>query len=148
LQEFVSKRTLESHLQGHKRNNCSYCDKVLTRRVQLIRHLLEVHAIKLERDTYKCDHCEKRFANCNTKNSLLYNCCCRYIKKCSLFYHLRQHLPDKCVCLECGQISDSIEEYEAHKKQHDLQKHFNCSKCGDKFSRRQQYLYHLKVHSN
>jgi hypothetical protein len=128
--EFVSKRTLESHLQGHKRNNCSYCDKVLTRRVQLIRHLLEVHAIKLERDTYKCDHCEKR-----------------YIKKCSLFYHLRQHLPDKCVCLECGQISDSIEEYEAHKKQHDLQKHFNCSKCGDKFSRRQQYLYHLKRHN-
>ncbi|EFA06347.2 Zinc finger protein 184-like Protein [Tribolium castaneum] len=128
--EFVSKRTLASHLQGHKRNNCAYCDKVLTRRVHLIRHLLEVHSIKLERDTYKCDHCEKR-----------------YIKKCSLYYHLKQHLPDKYICLECGKVSETVEENEEHKKQHDLQKHFKCAKCGDRFSRRQQYLFHLKRHN-
>ncbi|KAJ3649399.1 hypothetical protein Zmor_021146 [Zophobas morio] len=128
--EFISKRTLESHIQGHKRNSCAYCDKILTRRVQLVRHLLEEHSIKLERDTYKCDYCEKR-----------------YIKKCSLYYHLRQHLPDKYVCLECGKVNNNTEEFEEHKKQHDLHKHFTCSKCGDKFSRRQQYLYHLKRHN-
>lgn len=69
----------------------------------------------------------------------------RYIKKCTLYYHMRQHVPDKFVCLECGHLSDDFDQSTAHKKEHDEKKHFVCSKCNQLFLRRQQYLSHLKV---
>lgn len=47
--------------------------------------------------------------------------------------------------MDCGTIINTSEEYKEHIKIHDLQKPWQCSQCKDRFSRRQQYLYHLKV---
>lgn len=60
FQEFRFKRHLECHVEGHKRNNCTYCDMVLTHRKQLVRHMFNVHSIKLETAVHKCQFCEKR----------------------------------------------------------------------------------------
>lgn len=58
---FKFKRHFEKHIEGHKRNNCTYCDTRLTRRKHLVHHLITIHSIKLERAImFKCDHCEKR----------------------------------------------------------------------------------------
>lgn len=126
--QFSFKRHYYQHIEGHKRNNCPYCEVVLTRRNDLISHMLKVHAIKLEKAIFKCDHCEKK-----------------YVKKRSLYYHMRQHFHDKIVCMECGHVLDTYENYKEHIDNHEKQKPFKCSKCGDRFSRKQQYLSHLLV---
>lgn len=54
-------RQFGKHIEGHKRNNCTYCDVRITRRKDLALHLLTKHSIKLERSVmFKCHCCEKR----------------------------------------------------------------------------------------
>lgn len=126
---FRYKRHIDRHLEGHKRNNCTYCEVKLTNRLKLVEHLQTVHSIKLERGVlYKCEHCEKR-----------------YVKKRSLYYHLKQHAGDKIVCLECGWMSLTQDEHDIHYEKHDNDFPFKCERCNDRFSRRQQFLVHLKV---
>lgn len=70
---------------------------------------------------------------------------CRYVKKQSLYHHLKQHVPDKIVCMECGYISNNSDEHADHSTKHIKDKPWKCNKCNEKFSRRQQYLIHMKV---
>lgn len=128
FQEFRFKRHYECHLDGHKRNNCVCCNMVITHRKQLIQHMLKVHSIKLETAIHKCRHCEKR-----------------YVKKKSLYYHMRQHCTNKLVCIDCGTVCSSPEEYSMHLLQHETHKPYKCGKCTERFYRRQQYVSHLKV---
>lgn len=72
----------------------------------------------------------------------------RYVKKRSLFYHMKQHAGNQIVCMECGHLSASKDEYNVHILQHDKDRPWQCEKCNDRFSRRQQYLFHIKVHFN
>lgn len=60
VQVFRFRRHLECHQEGHKRNNCTYCDTVLTHRKELVRHTFEVHGIKLETALHNCQECEKK----------------------------------------------------------------------------------------
>lgn len=121
-------RQYGKHVEGHKRNNCTYCDVRITRRKDLALHLLTKHSIKLERSVmFKCHYCEKR-----------------YVKKQSLYHHLKQHVPDKIVCMECGNISDNSDALKEHSIKHIKDKPWNCPKCKENFSRRQQYLIHMK----
>ncbi|KAK9873754.1 hypothetical protein WA026_002109 [Henosepilachna vigintioctopunctata] len=129
--KLFSKQNLKRHLDGHKRNNCTYCDQVITNRKHLIQHLLDVHSIKLERAIHKCGECDKR-----------------YVEKRSLYYHKQQHFTDKYVCSECGTVCDMYEEMKEHYQKHEQQKNFKCSRCNQKFTRRQQYLIHIKRHNN
>ncbi|KAK5647373.1 hypothetical protein RI129_002265 [Pyrocoelia pectoralis] len=127
--EFALRRHLLLHQAGHKKNNCSYCSTVLTRRSQLIRHLLVKHNVKLKRDTFKCDYCKKCF-----------------IKRRSLYHHLQNHLTSEFVCVECGAISKSLTDYQNHQEEHANRKPFQCSHCKQRFARRQLYFSHLNRH--
>ncbi|KAF5294410.1 hypothetical protein FQA39_LY13395 [Lamprigera yunnana] len=130
FKEFVSRNHLAQHQAGHRRNNCTHCNAVLAKRPDLIRHLLKEHNIKLGRRSFKCNNCERT-----------------YVKQRSLFYHLQQqHLKTKFICLDCGHVSNFANEHENHVEAHEEKKHWQCSKCKDKFSRRQLYLNHLKRH--
>lgn len=119
---------MQCHLEGHKRNNCTYCDTVLTHRKELAKHMFDVHSIKLETAMYKCGYCEKR-----------------YVKRTSLYFHLQQHIQNKHICLECGTVNETYDEHSLHIKNHQEEKPYKCRKCEEKFARRQQYLAHLRV---
>lgn len=69
----------------------------------------------------------------------------RYVKKRSLYHHLKQHAEDKIVCMECGTLSATVQEHAEHFAAHDKDRPWKCEKCSDSFSRRQQYLIHMKV---
>lgn len=78
-------------------------------------------------------------------NDIEKNFSLRYVKRRSLYYHKQQHFKDKFVCLDCGIVCENAEDISIHHKEHEEQKQFKCSKCNQKFSRRQQYLFHMKV---
>lgn len=58
---------------------------------------------------------------------------------------MQQHSDNKPVCMECGKITDSPSDHAVHLKQHEDEKPFKCSKCNERFCRKQQYLSHLIV---
>ncbi|KAK4885663.1 hypothetical protein RN001_001934 [Aquatica leii] len=125
--EFMLQTHLFLHQLSHKRNTCSQCGEVFTERINLIRHLLEIHNTKLKNLPFRCDQCLKSF-----------------VKQRSLFYHLQRHY--KFVCMDCGTCSNTSHEHNNHVLTHKNQKPWQCIKCGDMFSRRQLYFNHLKQH--
>lgn len=58
---------------------------------------------------------------------------------------MQQHFLNKNVCMECGTINETYEEHSIHVKKHEEEKPYKCLKCGEGFSRKQQYLSHLRV---
>lgn len=76
---------------------------------------------------------------------MLSNLTFRYAKKRLLYCHLKQHAENKIVCLECGHMSVTKDEHNIHMLQHDKNRPWQCEICKDKFSRKQQYLFHIKV---
>lgn len=58
---------------------------------------------------------------------------------------MQQHVPNKNVCMECGFISETYDEHYLHINKHEEEKPYKCSKCGERFSRRQQFMTHLRV---
>lgn len=136
-------------MEGHKRNNCKYCDTVFTNKKYLIKHLTERHSLEIHNVTtriHKCEHCDKRCYTfiCYTDYQLT-SFSFRYIQKRSLYCHLKQHVPGKYVCLDCGLIIDELQEYKSHIDLHYKEKKWQCSKCDLRFTRKQHLYIHLKV---
>ncbi|KAB0804812.1 hypothetical protein PPYR_01782 [Photinus pyralis] len=127
--EYAVKRHLILHQSGHKRNNCPHCNTTLTKRNELIDHLLIRHNVQLKRAHFNCDYCQKSF-----------------IKRRSLYSHLRSHLKAEVVCLECGKISTCKAEHNGHEQEHAKQKPWQCSICKERFARRNVYFAHLIKH--
>ncbi|XP_071445354.1 zinc finger protein ZFP2-like [Hetaerina americana] len=126
---FKYRRHYEKHVEGHKQNNCKYCGKLFTIRKKLAAHLYNEHKIVLKVSKYCCQFCDRSF-----------------VKKLSLYQHSQLHAAGKHVCLCCGMFFSEFSDYVNHQEKHKYEKPFKCEKCEEKFSRRQQFLLHVKGH--
>ncbi|XP_067002729.2 zinc finger protein 85 [Anabrus simplex] len=122
-------RQYVKHMESHKRNNCSYCNAPLTSRKELALHMAEKHLVKFREAVHQCKFCNKCF-----------------VKRVTLYSHYNQHANGQFVCLSCGMFLKTEEEYTSHKEKHDREKRWRCELCKEHFSRRQQYLIHMKGH--
>ncbi|XP_021930652.1 uncharacterized protein LOC110835081 isoform X2 [Zootermopsis nevadensis] len=128
-QTFPNRRHLNKHVDGHRRNNCQYCDARFTTRKEVTLHMAQEHKMKLQKSKYQCQFCERCF-----------------VKQVTLFNHYNQHANGKFVCQSCGLFLDSKAEFETHKERHELERPWKCTRCGTTFSRRQQYVVHMESH--
>ncbi|XP_069672507.1 uncharacterized protein [Periplaneta americana] len=128
-QTFPNRRHLNKHVEGHKRNNCQYCDARLTTRKELTLHMAHEHKIKLQKAKYQCQFCERCF-----------------VKQVTLFNHYNHHANGKFVCQGCGVFLDTKEEFESHREKHEQDRPWKCTRCATTFSRRQQYVVHMESH--
>lgn len=126
---FKFRRHFEKHVEGHKRNNCQYCDELISSRKELVRHLAEMHGVKLQEPGYQCKFCDKRF-----------------IKAVTLYNHYTKHADGQSVCTLCGEFFECEKEFALHKEEHAKERPWSCELCNESFSRRQQYLVHMKGH--
>uniref|UniRef100_A0A1B6JCR0 C2H2-type domain-containing protein n=1 Tax=Homalodisca liturata TaxID=320908 RepID=A0A1B6JCR0_9HEMI len=118
-----------AHLSAHKRNQCKTCGDHFAKRKHLQAHAMNVHNVSLNKDMFRCDVCERTFS-----------------QRRSLAYHYQIAHPDTTVCTVCLEIFGSQEELQDHQTIHKQQQLISCDQCDQQFSRRQQYLAHLKEH--
>ncbi|KAG8298535.1 hypothetical protein J6590_010534 [Homalodisca vitripennis] len=118
-----------AHLSAHKRNQCKTCGDHFAKRKHLQAHAMNVHNVSLNKDMFRCDVCERTFS-----------------QRRSLAYHYQIAHPDTTVCTVCLEIFGSQEELQDHQTVHKQQQLISCDQCDQQFSRRQQYLAHLKSH--
>ncbi|PNF41384.1 hypothetical protein B7P43_G14410 [Cryptotermes secundus] len=128
-QTFPNRRHLDKHVEGHRRNNCQYCEARFTTRKELTFHMAQEHKMKLEKAKYQCQFCERCF-----------------VKQVTLFNHYNQHANGKFVCQGCGLFLDTKEEFETHRERHEQERPWKCTRCATTFSRRQQYVVHMESH--
>jgi len=127
-QTFPNRRHLYKHVDGHKRNNCQYCEARFTTRKEVTLHMAQEHKIKLQKPKYQCQFCERCF-----------------VKQVTLFNHYNQHANGKFVCQGCGLFLDTKAEFDIHKERHEQERPWKCVRCATTFSRRQQYVVHMEV---
>lgn len=127
---FTNRRHYELHVNGHLRNTCGICGLPCNSRKTLITHMSSTHRSKLESVMLECKYCMKTF-----------------VQKRSLHMHYKTvHRDIDTICLDCGQPFDNKQELVDHVK---TVKHggdgFVCHRCGEVFTRNQQYKLHLQV---
>lgn len=127
-QTFPNRRHLNKHVEGHRRNNCQYCEARFTTRKELTLHMAHDHKMKLQKAKFQCQFCERCF-----------------VKQVTLFNHYNHHANGKFVCQGCGLFLDTMEEFETHRERHEQERPWKCTRCATTFSRRQQYVVHMEV---
>ncbi|XP_075217511.1 uncharacterized protein LOC142322378 [Lycorma delicatula] len=117
------------HMEGHKRNKCLECGVHFNSRKNLEEHTLNTHNKELEKGLFMCKFCDRKF-----------------VQKRSLLKHYKViHSKDHIICLTCGLTFETEEELRNHDQTHTYNS-FTCQTCNEKFTRRQQYIVHIKEH--
>ncbi|XP_054278843.1 zinc finger protein 699-like isoform X2 [Macrosteles quadrilineatus] len=118
-----------AHLSAHKRNQCKTCGDHFSRQKHLEIHIVNVHNGAINKDLFRCHICSRQFT-----------------QRRSLVYHLKlTHPGSDVMCEVCLEMFKNSEDLETHLASHKLTT-FTCDKCGQTFSRRQQYQLHVKEH--
>lgn len=127
---FTQEHHLNTHIECHKKNNCTICDSQFTKRKAVVKHLKREHNIvELSEKLHPCTFCDKRFS-----------------KRLALNLHLKTHANCKHFCEMCGFMCDDDEAYQKHVEEHEKNSKHECHLCSKKFVRRQQYDQHIMAH--
>lgn len=131
---FSSPGKLSQHVLSHTGElpfSCELCDKRFNSKFKLVRHSL-IHS---EARAFACNVCGKTF---NRKDHLT--------------NHVRVHNPVKklymCERPDCRKSYTSLLSYRKHAALHSAEEgNLQCKICDETFSKRQDIVYHLKVHT-
>ena len=163
LLEFDHKEELKYHkdtshlIQEDGKLKCDLCEKSLTTRQALKRHLL----VHLGLTPHVCDECGKKFRtrselnhhkaiHSGTSNYICQYCGDTFLLKNNLRLHIIQCLdirPFKCSYENCEASFRIKSSLTLHERTHTGEKPYICDQCGDKFSRPEKLTNHRYVHS-
>ena len=137
---------------------CEICEKVLSSKKALRRHITLKH---LKNGQHKCDLCDRRFCSIyelqrhmpvhtNVKAHVCLICDKKFKQAGPLSKHMKTHTGEKeFECKICKQRFSQKANLLGHYSVHTSEKHFQCSECKHKFKHRNSvYLHIKKVHSN
>ncbi|XP_053234831.1 uncharacterized protein LOC128408834 [Podarcis raffonei] len=113
--------------KGKKKNVCSLCGKVFSRKSHFNVHM-RIHTGQKQ---HKCLDCGKTFR-----------------QRAHLTSHQRIHTGERPYkCLQCGKSFRERAHFTVHQRIHTGEKPFQCSECGKKFSRSTNLASHLRKHT-
>ncbi|XP_031628730.1 zinc finger protein 813-like [Contarinia nasturtii] len=124
---FTQNTILKTHMTLHtgKKIKCPDCDRLFSRRSNLILHRREHTGEK----PYACEHCPKR-----------------YKQKSHLDQHIGTHLGVKYTCEinGCNKVYSKRWSLKVHMFTHSQVKPHQCTECAAEFTRRDKFKIHLK----
>ncbi|XP_011861996.1 PREDICTED: zinc finger protein 624-like [Vollenhovia emeryi] len=162
---FVRLHNMKVHCKIHFENKCDHCNAVFKKRLDLIKHVREIHGLKLsdkrraKRD-YICKFCGKKLS---THQSLMnherihtgempYSCpiCHRPFRSyISRWTHIQRHQKGTFVCEHCGKCFSYKQNLIVHIATHlpvEARK-YQCNICEKKFLRSSHLAIHKRIHS-
>ena len=120
-------KNTESNIKSTEARTCSVCLVKCQDNFGRIKHEETVHEGKEKQ--FKCDQCDSRYSNTNALN-----------------YHKESYhgLGIKFTCNLCGLKCSSDKIFLRHKESVHDEKHYECSKCGQDFNRKDNLKRHKK----
>ncbi|KPJ14825.1 Zinc finger protein 26 [Papilio machaon] len=130
--QYPSKKALRAHMDKHKLNRCSHCNKHFLNKHTYKFHLNACGNGKEKQPSFFCDICNKG-----------------YVRKNGLRTHLKtDHDFGKVLnCNWCNKKFDAVSRLKNHIVKHTRERNFSCEQCGGKFVTHAALIYHIRLHT-
>merc|ERR1712133_19108 len=126
-----SEKHLELHMKKiHLRTdwNCKFCSEKFSDRLDLRRHVMEMHQ---DAKTHACNICDKTFHDVRNMKA-----------------HLKAHEDQSCVCQDCGKVFKNKTYLKRHVVEHHQKvQRYACDQCDFKTHRSDTLKKHMVSHT-
>lgn len=160
---FAKDYQLKCHMVRHVAVECPKCGRILSNRLSLRDHLINVHSEVGQKQSV-CDICGKGFRSkvsfqrhvlmhqgAAPDNRVQCHLCPRWLtNKMGLQKHIRtQHMEigNQFVCGDCGKISPNSSALQQHRRVVHAEEKFSCEVCGKRFKRAITLKEHRAIHT-